>query len=368
MPTIQINLLALHPAQQSIVEHPARFKVVACGRRFGKSELLKDILVNTSLEDSGPYAYCVPTYKMFSVIWAELKALLKPITQKVNEQERQLTLINGSTIDGWSLDNSDGPRGRKYKQVFIDEAAIIPTLQYAWEHVIMATLADYSGGAFFASTPKGRNFFWQLYQLGLDPLRPEWQSFHFPTSSNPRIAPSEIELAKATIPQSVFEQEYEAVFLEGGGAVFRNLRACLKPLLPIALGPVVMGVDWGRMNDYTVIVVMDAETRQMLAMERFNQVDWAIQRGRIAALVAKWRPTLVLAESNSIGEPNIEALQKEGLPVQPFNTTQSSKAQIIDEYCHGGDFGTMLSILMLPTLMKRRKRQREIDKPIIPQD
>ena len=90
------------------------------------------------------------------------------------------------------------------------------------------------------------------------------------------------------------------------------------------------GVDWGRENDYTVIVVIDSLTRQMLAYDRFNQVNWSLQRGRLKAMCDRWNLLVIYAESNSIGSPNIEALQQEGLPVHPFVTTAASKPPLIE--------------------------------------
>lgn len=92
----------------------------------------------------------------------------------------------------------------------------------------------------------------------------------------------------------------------------------------------MFGVDWGRAEDFTVISVLDADTRQQVDMQRFNQVSWELQRGRLVTLYQRWQPKTILAESNSIGEPNIEALQAEGLPVQGFQTTAHSKGPLID--------------------------------------
>jgi hypothetical protein len=92
----------------------------------------------------------------------------------------------------------------------------------------------------------------------------------------------------------------------------------------------VAGVDWGRDHDYTVIVIIDVNTQAIVAMDRFNQIGWSLQRGRLKAIVERWRPDVIWAERNSIGEPNIEALQQEGLPVRAFQTTARSKAPLIE--------------------------------------
>lgn len=350
MTVLTIKLIKPHPAQAQIINHPARFKVVSCGRRFGKTELLKDLIINPALETRGEYGVFMPTYKMLREFWDSLKNTLAPVVSKVSEQEKRLELITGSVIDGWSLDSADSIRGRKYRRVVIDEAAMIPNLQYAWENVVFPTLTDYAGSAIFASTPKGRGYFYQLYQLGLDPLKPDWQAFTFPTSSNPRISPDELAIARDTIPALAWQQEYEAQFVEDGAMVFRGVRGTVQPQPPQPHHNYVMGVDWGRVHDFTVLVVIDEGTRQMVALDRFNQVDWELQRGRLATLANLYKPRVILAESNSIGEPNIEILQKQGYKIKPFQTTQASKAQVIDGLALAIEQGR-LSLLDDPVLL-----------------
>jgi hypothetical protein len=173
--------------------------------------------------------------------------------------------------------------------------------------------------------------FWSLYQRGLDPTQPDWQSWHFTSYDNPLLSPSEIDDIKRNTPERVFLQEYMAEFLEDGGAVFRNILACIGDCPTETRNPVVMGVDWARYEDYTVFYVMDTVTRKVLDYDRFNQIDWTLQRSRLLTMAHKWQCKLVIAEANSIGEPNIEELRKTGLTVTAFTTTAASKQQIINQ-------------------------------------
>jgi hypothetical protein len=93
---------------------------------------------------------------------------------------------------------------------------------------------------------------------------------------------------------------------------------------------IVAGVDWGKANDFTAISIGCADCRVELARDRFNQVDYVLQRARLAALCEQWKPQMILAEQNSIGDPIIEVLQREGLPVVPFQTTASTKPPLIE--------------------------------------
>jgi hypothetical protein len=338
---IQIKLAQLFPAQQAIVDSPARFKVLVCGRRFGKTTVALDILCNTLL-DGKSAAYFAPTFRMGSEVWRELCKILRPLIRYSREEDWRMELHTGGVFEGWSLAQGSGEmvRGRKYHYVVIDEAALFDSAD-VWHGAIRPLLTDYEGSALFASTPKGRGWFWQLYQQGRNNDFPEWQSWHFPTLTNPYIKPEEIEAAKRGMPERFFRQEYLAEFLDDGGVVFRNVdKVCVltpqPPLQVLERGSTsagsrcFFGVDWGKDNDYTVISVMNSEGRQVW-LERFNQIGWAIQRGRLTALYEQFKPYVILAEENSVGSVNIEALQNEGLPVRGFMTTGKSKAPLIDE-------------------------------------
>lgn len=305
------------------------------GRRFGKTTLIEDRLVAPAL-GGYPVAYFAPTYKMMQEVWRDVRRTLRPVTTKVSEQQHRLEFVGGGLLDLWSLDSPDVARGRKYKRAAIDEAAMIRHLMEAWQAVIRPTLVDYEGDAWFGSTPKGRDAFWQMWQWGQDPGLPEWASWQLPTTDNPYIDPAEVEAMRATMPENIYRQEVLAEFMEDGNGVFRRVREAAT--LDAEFGRVdpdrprqtVMGCDWGRTIDFTCLVVMDVDTFEVVDFDRFNQIDWEFQRRRLAALYQKWGCTSILAERNSIGDPNIEALQRAGLPVQGFTTTNATKGTIIE--------------------------------------
>jgi hypothetical protein len=248
-----------------------------------------------------------------------------------NEADHRLDLPGGGSISVRSTHDPDNLRGMGLDYVVLDEAAFMSPI--VWPQVVRPMLLDRQGEALFLSTPVGRNWFWELYKLGLDPEIPEWKAFHFTSFDNPLIPREEIEAIKRITPERVWRAEYMAEFIDDAGTVFRGIQeaATADPnTQPIAGARYVAGLDWGRENDFTCLVIINADTRQMVALDRFNQVSWSQQRGRIAALCEKWSPAVIWAEANSIGAPNIEALQDEGLPVRPFTTTASSKKQAID--------------------------------------
>jgi hypothetical protein len=228
----------------------------------------------------------------------------------------------------WSLDSQDTSRGRKYARVILNEAAMVQGLESAWNLVIRPTLADYQGDAFFLSTPKGLNFFRTLYNQ----TSSEWMRWHYPTSANPFIQSAEVEAMRATMPERAYRQEILAEFLDDGGLVFRRIReaATETPSEPQANRQYVIGVDWGRTNDATVFCVLDMQSKSIVALDRMTDTDYNLQRMRLATLAQRYNNATVLAESNAMGLPNIEALQQSGTSIQAFNTTNATKAEIID--------------------------------------
>lgn len=357
--TLNINLNKPHINQEKILKSKARFRVVPCGRRFGKSECAK-IIANIRLLKQGQHIwFCSPTNKNSKRMFRQFVNLYKGFPEdviKINKTDMRIDfLFNGGWIEFISLAEPDNLRGEGLDFVVIDEAGFVQ--DHVWDEIISPMLLTTKGDALFISSTNGRNWFWRLYQLGLDKNEPDYESFMFTTYDNPLIDKEEIDKIRKTTPSYVFDREYMAIFEEDGGSVFKNTTGCTRqydyslnddPLLTkedyerlceekyledILLGDsstIVMGVDWGQMNDYTVVTVFDVERNSLLEFERINQTDWETIRQVIIDLHDKWQPLLILAEENN-ATANIETLQKEGYPVEGFKTTSKSKPIIINK-------------------------------------
>ena len=328
--TWTISLPALHETQAKIAKHPARFKVLACGRRWGKTRLGAALCIEVGLE-GGRAWWVAPSYKVGNVGWrliARLSAQIPGV--EIRKGDRTITFPGGGEIAVRSADNPDSLRGEGLDLVVLDECAFIA--EAAWNEALRPALSDRQGRAVFISTPKGRNWFWRLYQQGLDSN--EIASWQLPTSDNPYIDPSEIEAARESLPALIFEQEYEAIFLESAGVVFRNIAANMQApeTAPESHKShrLVVGVDWGKQADYTAVSVGCVDCMQEVTIDRFNKIDYAFQRGRLAEIARRWDVREILAESNAMGEPIIEELRRQGLPVKGFQTTATSKPPLIE--------------------------------------
>lgn len=326
--SIRLELPSPHTAQRQVIAEARRFNVLCLGRRWGKTTLGIDRLIPTMLAGH-PAGWFAPTYKYLAGVWRDVGKILRPVIREANAQERRIELVTGGVVEFWSLDDPDSGRSRHYKRVIVDEAAKVRYLREAWDEVLRSTLMDLEGDAWFLSTPKGHGYFRELFMR--QEREADWKSWQMATSSNPHISPSEIEEARRQMPERVFRQEILAEFLADGGGVFRGVAAASTGERPQPYeGSFVMGVDWGRENDFTVLSVIDLERRQQVDFDRFNRIDWAVQRGRLKVMAEKWGVGLIIAEQNSIGSPNIEALQRDGLPVRPFVTTNATKTQAIE--------------------------------------
>lgn len=340
MPTIELVLPKPHPGQARVKSGLRRFNVLNMGRRWGKSTFAVDYIAKDPLSGY-PIGWFSPTYKLMIESWRDVLRVFAPMVERKNATERRIELMGGGVVEFWPVEGEDVARSRHYKKVVIDEAAMIPHLQDAWEQGIRPTLTDLKGEALFASTPKGLNYFHKLHTRGLDEQYPDWAAWTEPTSNNPYIADEEIEAARQELPELVFQQEYLAEFAASAGQVFRRIDESLykggDTPEDHAGHMIIMANDWGKQKDFTTISVGCATCKRELAIDRFNQIDYAFQRGRLKTLYDKWGARGVLPERNSIGSPNIEQLQREGFSLlrgpdgeAGFNTTATTKPQLIE--------------------------------------
>lgn len=322
MREVRIQLPRLHAGQQKVVDEAARFNVLECGRRFGKTALGKHVIIKAALAGH-PVGWFAPNYKILLPVQDDVFRILSPLGE-TNKVERRVRLINGGSVEFWSLDDADAGRSRKYKRVGIDEASIVPNLQTAWEQAIRPTLTDLRGDAYFFGTPKGRNYFHKLFARG-ESGEPEWKSWRLPTTVNPHIPPEEIQAAERELPPAVFAQEYLGIPADDGGNPFdlSAIRRCIAPLSTDA--PAFFGVDLAKSHDWTWVIGLDAD-RRVCVNERW-QSDWGQTRRRLVSMIGAV-PALI--DSTGVGDPIVEDLCRELENVEGFKFTQMSKQQIME--------------------------------------
>jgi hypothetical protein len=319
-----VRLQRQHPGQVEIVNHSARFKVVMCGRRFGKTQLGVRKACDVALAGH-PVGWFAPTYKYVLEVWRELLQRLQPVISRSNDQERRIELVTGGVIEMWTMDTPDPGLGRKYKLAVIDEAGIVPELLDLWQRAIRPTLVDLSGHGLFLGTPRGRRHgFVVLFNRGNDPNEPDWASFRAKTMDNPYIPVEEVEAARRELPPEVFAQEFEGVPTDDGANPF-GLDAIRQSVAPLSTNPVVVyGVDLARSLDFTVVVGLDAY-RKVAFLDRW-QAPWAATKAKVRDIVGQ---TPIVADATGVGDAIVADLQVMGVDVTPHVFTQPSKLRLM---------------------------------------
>lgn len=209
--------------QQEVFKDLHRFKVVAAGRRCGKSRLSAVTLLIEALNcpEGSSVMYVAPTLgQARSIIWDLLHDLGRPVIKSSHVNNLEITLINGRKILVRGADNPDSLRGVSLVYLVMDEVAFIK--QDVWEKILRAALSDKKGRALFISTPSGRNWFYDVFKLGQEGTDEEWKSWHFTTADNETIDPKEIEAAKRSLSSFAFKQEYLSSFDTAGADVFKQ--------------------------------------------------------------------------------------------------------------------------------------------------
>ena len=301
----------LHGAQAAVVAASKRFNVLCAGRRWGKSCLGIERCLDPLLGGS-PVGWFAPTYKSLDEFWRLISRLDELITVARSEHQHRLEVIGGGVLEMWSLENPDAARGRHDARVILDECAVVRGLLEAWNYVIRPELMDLGGDAWFLSTPKGRNDFALLWQLGQQESEPDWASWRRPTADNPYIAASEIEAIRTTLTARAFEQEIAACFIdEVSGALWKQTAieaarlACAPQLarIVVAIDPAVTS---SADSDETGIVACGvsggAEAQGYVLADRsgvYSPDGWA--RAAIA-LYHSLHADCLVAEANQGGE------------------------------------------------------------------
>jgi Terminase RNaseH-like domain/Terminase large subunit, T4likevirus-type, N-terminal len=327
-----------HPGQQQVHDSTASRRVVACGVRWGKTRCAAMEALTAAMAPSRQCMgwICAPTYDLADKVFREIELIaaehLRHRIVMLKEHDRRLVLRNMagglSEVRGKSADNPVSLLGEGLDFVIVDEAARLkPSI---WEGHLSQRLIDRHGWALMVSTPKGKGWLYELFQRG---QRREAQhaSWNAPSWNNPHLDKALIDAERSRLPERVFRQEYGGEFLEGSGAVFRYVRECATGFwqAPQSSTEYVAGLDLAKVEDYTVLVIMDSQ-RRVVCVDRFHRLDWALQIQRIVSLTRAYNEAPTLVDSTGAGEPIYESLRRAGCNAKPYPFTMKSKAALID--------------------------------------
>jgi hypothetical protein len=322
--------------------------IVGCfGRQAGKSFTAINQLLKWLLEDNGSVGMWVaPIYQQSKKVFTELANSIAGtgLVKSINKSELTIVFINGSVVYFRSAEREDSLRGYTLTYLVVDEAAYIKN--EVWNTVLRATTLVKGKKVLFISTPKGKNWFYEIAMRGLSDDYPTYKTFHATSFDSPFITAEELQEAKLSLPDAIYRQEILAEFMDSGGEVFQMLKShctLTSYMTEKTNDKFYAGLDFGRQNDYTVLIVLNSDGK-IVDFYRERQKSWDIIISELLVKLRKWKP-VCLAEVNSIGDVLYENLKKQYPSVQPFVTSQESKQNMIEDLIMGMNENK----LMLPT-------------------
>jgi len=312
------------------------FKVVVWHRQAGKTTLAINELIKKAITKSKEvYWYVAPNYKQAKdIVWKApdmlFKYLPKELIANTNAVELSITLKNGSIIALKGADSPDSLRGMRPKFVILDEYGDMK--QDVWNTVLRPVItAQKDAEALFIGTPKGKNHFYDTFQRGKQ-QQGRWQSWLLKASESGIIPQESLAEAKKEMTEAAYNQEFNCDFIDSAVSVFKRIdeNVCSEELVIHRTKLYKLGVDLGKHQDWTVITPIDLHTWQVGTPERFNQIDWNLQKAKIEAMSLRYNKARITLDSTGLGDPIFDDLQSRGLSVEGFKFTEESRRQLLN--------------------------------------
>lgn len=341
---LQISL-ELHDGQWKAFDLlNSKYNVLPCGRRWGKSEFAvrwqfcKHVIKGGKTEHDSPHMWLAPIYKQARLGFIKYLRFLRQnsIEHKHNYSELYIDILYKQyRVQFFSLDKPQNIEGFAAKSLVMDEAGIALKNRSAWENSVMFLLADHDAPALFIGTPKGKGLYQQFYLRGQDSNDKEYKSmtgtsYDNTLENNGFLKKQVIDAIVSNMSERTAKQEVFAEFTDEEGNVFRNIKACaIGSTKPRGSGKkYIGGLDLAKVNDWTVLTIGTQKDVELI--ERFNRLDWNVQKERIANIVREYN-CKVLIDSTGVGDPIFEDLRRMGLAIEGYKFTSGSKKQLIDK-------------------------------------
>lgn len=325
-----------HPGQLAFLASDAPVRVLACGRRWGKTEVIAAEIARTLLSGAPRAVLLVAPSQEQAMLGFEraIEFLQRAGARPTVRRSPAPTLTLGDS-KLWARSAARGGmllRGRKAHLIIVDEAAYVP--EAVVTEVLTPMLADTGGKLALVSTPRGKNYFYRLYQQGQEDGVRIW-SLRSPSWHNPLLSPTLLQMQASMMSARQFQVEYGAMFLDDAGQVFRTewVDRALQLNLPEE-GLTVAGVDWARRQDYTALAILrgSREGAKLLLIRRWQGLSWREQLEAVAGLLRLYQPVRVLCDRTGVGDPLLEALHEAGAPqAEGVVFTQTVKQNLIDQ-------------------------------------
>lgn len=306
-------------------------------RRSGKDKTCFANLPKQMFKKVAPYYYFAPTYKQGKkIIWDNIDSngfkfldhIPKEIIKKKNESEMKVELINGSFVQIVGTDNIDNIVGSNPYGCIFTEFSI--QQRKAWDF-IRPILAENGGWAVFVFTPRGTNHAYKLLEQARTNENWFWQVLTVDDTN--AIDKESLEEERKQMPDDLFQQEYYCKFVDGASQFFKGIERCIYKEEPFDQPEeghdYRNGIDLAKMNDFTVITLFDLMTFKVGKQERFNQIDYNLQKAKIRAKYFQFISPVSNIDSTGVGDPIFDDLYKDMPNLQRFQFTVKSRMDLL---------------------------------------
>lgn len=333
----------LHSGQQRIAdaiigtphtEGSVDYHIVTCSRQWGKSFMLLQLILYYALnERNSRVVFVSMSYAQANKIFNELiRGVEKSgVIKRKNASENSIIMENGSEIYIRSYQRAELIRGLAATTLIVDEAAFIKDED--WQAVLRPTLATAGIRGILFSTPRGHNYFYEMYCKGELSDYPNYHSYYSTFRENPFANLSEIEDAHRSLPEKIYEAEYEAKFVSGNLSVFDNYRNCTTG--KCVTGKTIGAIDVGNADDWTVLTLMNGN--KVIGMWSWRKDTFENIINQIVKLLQEYNVFKCWVETNGLGSPFYEFLfkrvreQRLRVSLESWTTTNASKQNIVEQ-------------------------------------
>lgn len=314
-----------------------RFSILVWHRRARKTRtaLNKQLTRIFKRTEPGVCYYVLPTYKQAKqVVWDVLinDHIPKELYEKKNDSELAIYYKNGVIQRFVGAEDYDKHRGTNPFDVVFDEFSEQP--EQIWTAIFQPVIMENGGTVTFVYTPKGKNHSWKLLQLAKQ--NPLWFVSVKGVRDTEVFTQEELTEIRINTPQALYDQEYNVEFLEGASQFFKRIHQNKYPkdYMLNDQGEFQLGVDLAKYNDWTVLTPFNLTTFIVHQQERFNQIDYNLQKAKIEAMARRFNNAKIWPDSTGVGDPIVEDLKARGLNIgndgEGFKFTESSRQNLLN--------------------------------------
>ena len=334
-----------HPGQENVLDCKNREVIVCAGRGWGKSYLSGYIVFRSFLEglskvskgeqDSIKIFIVAPTYGLAEKVFNYAVKFLLEFDKKAfsnsisNRTPQGIKMSTNAWIECRSAEAPIGLLGERVDLMIVDEAPIVPEKVYLQYLKPLVASTTKKGKSYYIGTPRGRGWFKNKFTM----LKEVGAAFQYPSTGGLEITEEELGDLRKEYPESLFNQEYMAQFTDDAGMVFKKEVLDRIIVLDIYKDAIqghryVMGIDLAREEDYTVITVIDSNTKEVVHIDRFKGWDYPYQKKHIIAKAERYNNARVVIDATGVGKPIYEDLLRAGVFVEDFTFTGKSKEEL----------------------------------------